>query len=233
MFSDSENIETKKNLHEQYDLFFQQNDIIFVSLTTSNEEFSRLFESAMENSSRTYSTYTSGAPTFKGFVVESNGTIELPYIGQIFVENKSRLEVRQEIVEKLKEFILDPVVQLKLLNFKVTVLGDVKAPGSFTIPNEKITIFEAIGIAGDINPTADLRSVVLIRESNGERKEIQLDLTKKDVFGSEAYFLRQNDIIYIRPNKAKINTSNYSPIFIPILSTVSIVVTALNIFIRN
>jgi polysaccharide export outer membrane protein len=220
-------------LHTQKDIILQKNDILEITLITSNEEFSKLFQTALESNVRNQLNYTSGAAAPKGFSINQDGTFDLPYAGKIYAHGKTRDEIKKEIVSKLKEFIIDPVILIKVLNFKISVLGDVKAPGTFNIPNEKVSIIEAIGIANDINITADLKNAVIIRETDSSRIQIKVDLTKKDVFKSDVYFLKQNDIVYIPPNKAKAATSKYSPIYIPLLTSLSIFVTALNLIITK
>ena len=101
------------------------------------------------------------------------------------------------------------------------------------MPNEKISLIEAIAIAGDLNITAERKKIVLIREVNGVRKEFIIDLTSKDLFSSQFYFLQQNDVIYVSPNRAKINSSSYSQIYLPILSSISLILSALNLILNN
>ena len=143
---------------------FQRNDIIKVTLISSNEKFTKLFSNAVDDNIRNQLTYTSGAAATKGFLVGQDGSIEIPYAGKIIAHNRTREEVRSEIVEKLKVYITEPIIQLKILNYKITVIGDVKSPGTFNIPNEKVTFVEALGIAGDMNITADLSDVRIYRE---------------------------------------------------------------------
>jgi polysaccharide export outer membrane protein len=110
-------------------------------------------------------------------------------------------------------------------------LGDVKNPGTFTIPNEKITIIEALGIAGDLNITGLRNNIKVIRETEGKKKEFIIDLTKNDVFNSPVYYLQQNDLVYVEPNRSKINSSliNSSNTGIAI-SAVSLIATLIVLF---
>jgi polysaccharide export outer membrane protein len=139
--------------------------------------------------------------------------------------------VKNEIVDKLKVFITEPIIQLKILNFKVTVLGDVQRPGTFNIPNEKVSFVEALGIAGDVNITANINEVVIYREVNDSLVKASINLNTEDIFYSEYFMLKQNDIIYVPPNKAKIATARYSPVYIPLLTSISLLLTTLNLII--
>jgi polysaccharide export outer membrane protein len=145
------------------------------------------------------------------------------------VANKGREEVENEIEKKLSEYIQNPIVQIQIINFKVTILGDVKTPGTYNVPNEKMTIMELVGIAGDLNISGKRKEVKLIREENGVLKEINIDLTQKNIFNQNTYFLQQNDIVYVKPNRAKLSNANVSQIFLPIISTISIMLSAISI----
>jgi polysaccharide biosynthesis/export protein len=209
----------------------EKNDIIEITLISSNEKFTKLFSTAVENNIRNQLTYTSGASALKGFLVDQQGFLEVPYAGKIQAHNRSREEVKNEITEKLKVFITEPIVQLKILNFKITVLGDVQRPGTFNIPNEKISFIEALGIAGDVNITANINEVIIYREINDTLTKAALNLNTEEVFYSDYFMLKQNDIIYIPPNKAKSATARYSPIYIPLLTSISLLLTTLNLLI--
>jgi polysaccharide export outer membrane protein len=220
-------------LHSNFEIELQKNDIILIGLITSNQEFLKLFEMGTEANALTPNSYGSGMPNLSGFRIDNNGKIEVPFIGAINAENRKISDLNIEITEKLKEYITDPIVNIKLLNFKVTVLGEVRDPGTFNIPNEKISIFQILGVAKGLNPTADLQKAKLIREWKGKVIEYPLDLSKSDILFSEKYFLRQNDILYIPPNKVKQLNSNYSPIYISVISSVlSTLITTISFIIK-
>ena len=210
----------------------EKNDIIEIILISSNEKFTKLFSMAVENNVRNQLTYTSGASALKGFLVNQEGFIDVPYVGKVLAHNRNREEVKNEITEKLKVFITEPIVQLKILNFKITVIGDVKRPGTFNIPNEKVSFIEALGIAGDVNITANINDVRIYREINDSLVKAKINLNTEEIFYSEYFMLKQNDIIYIPPNKAKSATARYSPVYIPLLTSFSLLLTTLNLIIK-
>jgi polysaccharide export outer membrane protein len=215
-----------------YEPVFQKNDIIKVTLISNNENFTKLFSNAVDNNIRNQLTYTSGAAA-KGFLVNQEGFINLPYVGEIMVHDRTREDVEKEITEKLKVYITEPIIQLKILNFKITVLGDFQRPGTFNIPNEKVSFIEAIGIAGDVNITANLSDVHVYREVNDTLQTAHINLNTDELFYSDYFMLKQNDIIFIPPNKTKSRTSKYSPIYIPLLTSVSLLLTTINIFLQQ
>ena len=231
LYFQGEFIDSTSELHSSYFPVIQKNDMLEVMLTTANEEATKLFTPAIQNNKTTV-TYSSGVASKNGFLVDQNGFIELPFIGKILAHGKKRNDLEDEIESKLSEYIKEPIVLIQIINFKVTVLGDVRRPGTISVPNEKISLIEAIAIAGDLNITAERKKVVLIREVNGVRKEFIIDLTSKDFFSSQFYFLQQNDVIYVSPNRAKINSSSYSQIYLPILSSISLILTAINLIIK-
>lgn len=215
-------------LHEKYTPTIRINDLLEIKLTASNEEAVKMLTPEIPNARSTI-TYSSGGVAKGGFLVNSQGEIELPFIGKFLVANKGREEVENEIEKKLSEYIQNPIVQIQIINFKVTILGDVKVPGTYNVPNEKMTIMELVGIAGDLNISGKRKEVKLMREENGILKEYNLDLTQKSIFNQNTYFLQQNDIVYVKPNRAKMSNANVSQIFLPIISTVSILLSAISI----
>jgi polysaccharide export outer membrane protein len=215
-------------LHEKFIPLIRINDLLEIKLTASNEEAVKMLTPEIPNARSTV-TYSSGGVAKGGFLVNSLGEIELPFIGKFVVVNRGREQVENEIEKKLSEYIQDPIVQIQIINFKVTILGDVKTPGTYNVPNEKMTIIELVGIAGDLNISGKRKEVKIIREENGVLKEYNIDLTQKNIFNQNTYFLQQNDIIYVKPNRAKLSNANVSQIFLPIISTISILLSAISI----
>ena len=215
--------------HTSFIPTLEKNDLLDIKLISQNAEASALFTPKIDNG-RSSVTYASGVPAKGGFLVNQKGEIELPYIGTLLVAGLTRDAVVAEIENRLSEYINEPIIQLQILNFKISILGDVRNPGTFNIPNEKISIVEAIGIAGDLNITGMRKDIKLIREIGDGRKEYNIDLTDKNIFNSEIFFLKQNDIIYVPQNRAKISNSNFSQIYLPILSSISIILSSINIF---
>ena len=127
--------------------------------------------------------------------------------GKVKIEGLSTKEITNNLTNVLSDYIVKPIVNIRLTNFKVTVLGEVKNPGTFSVPNERMTIVEALGVAGDLTMQGKRKNVILVREEEGKRKFIPIDLTSKKLFASPYYYLAQNDVIYVESNKAKINSS--------------------------
>lgn len=160
-------------------------------------------------------------------LVNANGEINYPVIGTLKVAGSTTNELSASLNEKLSKYISNPIVNIRLMNFKVTVLGEVKMPGTYPVANERISILEAIGLAGDLTIQGNRKTVILIREQDGARVRIPVDLTDIKLFNSPYFYLAQNDVLYIEPNKSKINSSvvgkNTSIIFASISSLISII----------
>ena len=164
--------------------------------------------------------------------MDTDGEINFPVLGAMKVEGVSTKILAADLTKTLADYLKSPIVNVRLTNFKVTVLGEVKVPGSYTIPNERISIIEAIGLAGDLTIQGRRSTVLLVREQEGERKFVTIDLTNKKLFNSPYFYLAQNDVIYIEPNKTKLNSSVVGSNTGVILSSVSILITLITLLTR-
>jgi polysaccharide export outer membrane protein len=156
------------------------------------------------------------------YLVDPNGNINLPVLGFVQVAGLTRLEATIKLQDLLREYVDDPVVNIQIKNFKVTVLGQVQRPGTYTMPSDRVTLLEAIGMAGDLQLTGIRNNILVIRENKGQRQEFRIDLTDKALYDSPAYYLRQNDVIYVEPNKgARFQGQNiqvFTQVVTPVLS---------------
>ncbi|MGL5547943.1 MAG: polysaccharide biosynthesis/export family protein, partial [Tannerellaceae bacterium] len=150
-------------------------------------------------------------------LVNSTGNIDFPVIGTIHVAGKTRQQLVDQLKKELTTYMHDPIVSVKYLNYKITVLGEVAKPGSFTIPNERITLLEALGLAGDMTVYGKRNNVLVIREINNKQLHHRVNMNSNDLFSSPVYYLQQNDVVYVEPNKAKATGGDYSsfmPLFV-------------------
>ena len=142
-----------------------------------------------------------------GYLVGEGGSINLPIVGAIDTTNQSTQALAQIIQEALKPYINNPTVNIRLLNFRISVLGEVNNPGTFTVLEERLSLPQALGLAGDLTINGDRNHLLLIRNEAGKKSNQVIDLTKTDFLQSPFYFLKQNDIIYVRPNSARVKSS--------------------------
>lgn len=190
---------TKEAIDNFTPITIQPADILSISISSLNPESSAIFN---------FASHSSGASeTSGGYLVDQNGDIQLPVLGTLNVANLTTAQIREKIRTKLTPYLKEPVVATTLVNFKISVIGDVSNPGQFKSESERFTIPEAIGLAGDLTMTA-LRNIMIIREVNGERQFINVDLTKKDFFNSPYYYLKNNDVIYVQAGRIKYSSSD-------------------------
>lgn len=145
----------------------------------------------------------------EGFKVDENGNINLPLVGEVNVLGLTTIQASLLIQRELSKSIIDPIVNINFLNFRFTILGEVKNPGTFTVYDPKINIIQALGLAGDITITGKRDNIKLIREIDGTVTTTIIDITKLDFISSDVYFLKRNDIIYIEPTITRITNSGY------------------------
>ena len=167
------------------------------------------------------------SPYEKGYVVNEQGEVKLPLIGAILLTGKTINEATQALETKFREYMEDPIVTVKKLNFKVTVLGEVNRPGTYPILNEHATLPEVLGMAGDLTIYGDRTKVRIIREENQQTKDFFLDLTKGETLTADTYFPHPDDIIYIQPLKRRAfqNISPSVTIFTSVITTAVIALT--------
>lgn len=174
-----------------------------------------------------------GATAVSGYLVSNTGSIIFPVLGEIQVLGMSHAQLAAELQKRLREqgFINDAVVTVKLMNFKVSVLGDVARPGQIMATGERLTIFEALSMVGDLTIYGQRRNVMVLREENGVRTIGELDLSSKEVFNSPYYYLHQNDVVYVEPNMKKKKTASRDPMVMTYISAaISIVSTISSVF---
>lgn len=143
-----------------------------------------------------------------GFLVDKDGDIELPMLGKLKLSNLTTIEARELIRAKASLYYKEPAVQVRFTNFKITVLGEVNKPAPYVLPNERLTILDAIGLAGDLTVYGKRENVMLIRENNGKKDIFRFNLNSSATFNSPAFYLQQNDIVYVEANKVKAASLN-------------------------
>ncbi len=208
-FQGSKDLE-KVPLKQDFVPTFKVDDIISIFVSASDMDAARPFNlmQGVSLGGDSASAPSAGSNVEPTYLIDQEGNIEFPVIGKLKISGLTRIQVKELIREKLKAFINDPIITVRLKNFKITVLGEVRTPGSFTIPNDRITVIEALGLAGDMTIRGKRTNIIVIKENNGENTYHRLDLTSKKVFDSPAYFLAQNDVLYVEPNEAQVKSSS-------------------------
>jgi len=201
----------------------EENDILHIAVSSLNTDVLAPFlrETGLQGN------VNNTNPGLEGYLVNSEGNINFPVIGDIYVLGKTRREVEETLKEKIGVYITDVVVDVRIMNFKITVMGEVMQPGVYTINDERVTIPQALALAGDLTRDGKRENIMIIREEEGKNLVTRVDLTSIDVFSNEFFFLKQNDIIYVEPSPVGVKKSGFIPdipallsLFTVILSTV-------------
>ena len=165
--------------------------------------------------------------TAPGYLVDVTGAIELPLIGTLNVGGLTTMEAKELIKKKVADYLKEPTVNVRFLNYKVSVLGEVLHPSVYVIPNETITLPEALGLAGDMTIYGKRENVLVIRDENGKKIFGRVNLTTRDVYNSPYYYLHENDIVYVEPGKGRIAQTDkiyqLLPVVLSALSLISVI----------
>ena len=190
-------------LEQNYQTVIQKDDQLYISVSSKQPELVAPFSKAELGGIGT----TNSTKTPVGYLVDEKGDIVLPIIGKMKAAGKTCTQLATDISAALRagEYISDASVNVQITNFKFSVLGEVKAPGTYTTEGQRITVLEALSRAGDLTIDGD-RDITLIREVNGQREIAVLDLRSKSIFDSPYYYVQQNDVLLVKPSERKINT---------------------------
>jgi polysaccharide export outer membrane protein len=165
--------------------------------------------------------------SIRTYLIDSYGQIEFPVLGKISLAGLTRSEAIKELTQKVKPYITNPTINLRILNYKVSVIGEVIKPGSYNFSSERVTLLEALAIAGDLTIYGKRNNILIIREKNNEKTYNRVDITNSSFVNSEFYYLTQNDVIVVEPNKTRINSSSFGPNVLGIISAASIIISIL------
>ena len=186
-------------------------DLLTVTVNTTDPEAAAPFNMTVQTAQNLATSRTSySQPVLQQYLVNNEGSIDFPVLGILKVGGLTKNEAEDMIREKLKPYLKEvPIVTVRMSNYKISVLGEVARPGTFTVSNEKVNVLEALAMAGDLTIWGMRDNVKLVREdATGKREIIELDLTNAEIITSPYYYLQQNDILYISPNKTKAKNSD-------------------------
>ncbi len=191
------------------DIRLQPKDQISIIVNSKDPQLAALFNLATSSNQVGSSGGASGQSKISGYTLDDKGEIDFPVLGKIKISGMTKSEVAEHVKTSLMEanLINDPVVTVEFMNLYVTVLGEVSAPGKYMITKDQITLLEALSMAGDLSIYGVRDGIYVIREENGQRITYKTDIRSKNLFASPAYFLKQNDVIYVEPNKIKTKNS--------------------------
>ncbi len=204
----------------------QKNDILSITITSLSPEASSIFNTTNNAGASSSNNKNQSA----GYLVGDDGNIQLPIIGRFIATGLTKQQLEEKITSTLleKKLLIDPIVDVRFLNYEVTVLGEVQHPTVITVPNEKISLVKALGLAGDLTIYGRRDNILLIREENGTKKTRHININSSDFITSPYYYLKPNDVVYVEPNKAKAASASLSRQLLPsVLSGLSLIVLIL------
>jgi polysaccharide export outer membrane protein len=218
-----------------YNPVIKQDDLLSIIVSSPSAEATANFNVASfgVGTSGTISGKNEEQPTYLSYLVDNQGYIEFPVLGPLKVGGLTRSATLLMIKTKLKDYIKDPFVTLRILNYKVSVQGEVMRPGTFPINTERVTLPEALAMAGDLTIYGKRDNVLIIRENEGKKTYNYVDITNADFINSPFYYLTQNDMVYVEPNKVRMNASAVGPNVTVVLSAVSLIILTYSIFSRR
>lgn len=229
-----------QTLRPEVDTLFQQNftkyklqpaDVIYVKILSLDKSIIDMFNPDLAASSSLYYGNTGGGMFLFGHSVDLEGYIILPILGKVHVAGLTIDEAKQNLQKLTESYITDARVEVKLVSFKVSMVGEVSRPGQYTIFNDRANILEAISLAGDITYNGNRKKVLVVRSFNNETKTIAVDLTKRELLSSKQFYLQPNDIIYVEPFKTtafRLRVTDYSVFLTLITSTITAVLLITN-----
>lgn len=227
--------ETVAQIADSYQIRFKPHDRLTVVVNSRFPELAAPFNtsSSMNSLSGTPidgTHYTSSSYTMQVRTIDSEGMLEMPIIGKVACAGKTREEVAEEIARMIKEggHLNDPSVNIQFADMAVTIVGDVTRPGRYNITTDRLSLLDALALAGDLTIFGQRNDVTVIREENGVRTSATLDITSQDIFTSPYFYIQQNDVVYVKPNKYKAATGEYNQnrsFYISLISTAVSVAT--------
>ena len=219
-----------------YDAKIMPKDLLSITVNTTDPQAAAPFNLTVQSplNAGATSMYTTTQPTLQQYLVNNQGEIDFPVLGKLKVGGMTKNEAESMIREKLQPYLKEtPIVTVRMANYKISVLGEVNKPGTFTVSNEKVNVLEALAMAGDMTVYGVRDNVKLIREdAQGKRQIVMLDLTKSDLVLSPYFYLQQNDILYVTPNKTKARNSDIGNTTTIAISATSILVSIASLIVN-
>ena len=213
-----------------YALKFKTDDLLTINVSSENLEAVKPFNLPTVAYNAVTNT-VNGIPKQQSYLIDNKGFIQFPVLGKIQIEGLTRVELIDLITLKLKPFVNDATVNVQILNFKINVMGDVKTPGMFPVQNERMTVLDALALAGDLNISGE-RIIEVKRETDKGVITGYIDLKSNKLYASPFYYLQQNDVVYVNPNNARIQSASYNQNTGLFISIGSVLISLISILTR-
>ncbi|APY07159.1 sugar transporter [Winogradskyella sp. J14-2] len=234
VYFQDEPIEDGVLVSEPKPIIYKPDDILTINVSALDPDTVKPFNLMVVSNNDSNLLNAGGQQQFQSYLIDYDGNIDFPVLGKLKVAGLNRTQLTSMLVEKISEYANNPIVNVRLSNFTITILGEVRNPGTFTIQDERITVLEALGLADDLTIFGKRKNVLLIREVDGKKKFAKIDLTSVNAVNSPVYYLQQNDVIYVEPNNARIRSSSYNQNNSVLISAIGTLTTIIAVFlVRN
>lgn len=231
-----QNIDTLSNseMNASYEIKIQADDLLTIIVSADDPETALPFNlSTISVPLANSSTLAYGQQTMQSYLVDVNGTIDFPVLGKLKVVGLTKTELHQLLEAKVAKYIKNPIINIRIVNFKIAIQGEVTLPGTYSISSDRVTLIEALSMAKDLTIYGKRDNILIIRDVNGVKSYNRVDITKADFINSPFYYLSQNDVVYVEPNKTRINGAAVGANTNVIISITSLVITLITLIITT
>lgn len=224
-----------QEISNSYEVKIQPDDLLLIIVSAEDPEIAAPFnlKSISIEDAVTRLNTMAGQQSTQLYLVDAIGTIDFPILGKLKVSGLTRTEVLKTLQDKISVYIKKPIINLRIMNFKVSVQGEVTQPGTYNVISERLTLIEALTMAKDLTIYGLRNNILVIREMDGVKSYNRVDITRSDFINSPFYYLAQNDVIYVEPNKNKINGAAIGPNTGVIISLTSLLITLITLIVTS
>ena len=224
-YQNIDSLNTQQN-SSSYEIKIQPDDLLMIIVSAEDPEIALPFNLttvATQNNANLLAATSQSV--IQSYLVDKNGNIEFPVLGKLQIGGLTRTEALQLLKDKIAVYIKNPIINMRIMNFKISMQGEVNIPGTYSVTSERVTLIEALSMAKDMTIYGKRDNILVIREVNGVKSYNRVDITKADFINSPFYYLAQNDVVYIEPNRTKVNASAVGPNTSVIISAISLLIT--------
>jgi len=226
---DSYNKEQMEKMSQTYSAIICEDDLLIITVTAWDPNVVVPFNPPTYAFTQQGETSVNSTQQMQTYLVDKEGKINFPVLGRVHAAGFSKQELNEHLQKEISRYVKDAMVNVQIINFKVSVLGDVARPGSINVRNDRITILDAIAQSGDLTINGNRKNILIYRDNNGTPEYGRIDLTDPALFASPYFYLKQNDVVYVEPNDAKKRNANYSSAQQYSLTIISTIMTGVSV----
>lgn len=231
-FQDIDEVQLKQ-LTTEYEAVIKKDDRLTIVVSGPDKTVTAPYNLTLSELGTGGGSYGNPEQITLSYLVDPDGNIDFPILGKIHVEGMTRNQLVSYLTDEIGKDVKDPIVYVSFRNYKITVLGEVRSPGTYTIDSEKINILQALGRAGDLNLTAQREGILLLREVNGKQEHYTINLKNSDILQSPYFYLQQNDVLYVPPSATRVATATTATgIWSTVLSSITTAIAVISLLTR-